>query len=1161
MSQTLRQNNLFAGQDWTVIYQAMSQINFSAYDFDSIRQALVDYIRINYPEEFNDWIDSSEFVAIIEMLAYLAGSLAFRIDLNTRENFLDTATRRDSILRLARMLSYSPRRCIASQGLLKLNSVVTDQQVFDSNGINLSNVRVTWNDANNPDWYEQFVIVLNASFVPSNPFGQPVKSGAVGTVNTDRYDFSNTLTSTLAYPFSGVVSGTSMTFEMCNVDFTTQNPGSISIGSAGYFSEKTPSIFNPFSVLYRNDGNGNASPNTGFFALFKEGSFGFTDYILNTPIANRVIDVAAININQSDVWVQTVDDNGLMLANWTRVPAIAASNLVYNDVNRLTRNIFQVITRDNNGNDSISIRFGDGAFGNIPTGRIRVYYRTSNNLTYTILPTDLSSVGLNFNYVNSSGGVNNLQMTYSLSSAVANSLSRETAASIQDRAPAVFYTQNRMVNGEDYNVFPLQSSEALKVKAVNRVYSGQSRHIDINDPTANYQNTKVFSDDGILYQENANSYNEIRSTLNFNSSQIIDTYIQPLLTGSTPTSNVNVEIRDFYLTKYPRMVPSKTITWISTGTGTNSTSTGNFQQDGGDLYLPDSTNLIRAGSMIQFSTGQWSYVIDEGNSAPNYVPVISGIVPSGSTIVEIIPSFNPTLTSAEYQNIQTAIDARGTFGITFYQTPQMVNGILVNWLVINRNNIAEDAEFDFLTQGNIANLNQDASWLIQMKWVSGIGWELRGRGTRYVFESLKDVRFYNIGNTRVMDPSTGLSQQDNIRVLRVNSNPVTGMPIGQDLSFGLRSQEIYPDGYTEPRRVRVSLWDANNDGIPDNPDEFSLVVNTNWTPSSDYYGVIDINSFPYVFWKTQTVQGFDYLLPFSPSMIQDSLSTLTTMLGQWNSETLFVLDNRGQPVLDTTTLQPVKVTTCPWNDGDIVYLYAEKLFLQYNSQVLGGARKSSFSDVSSVYHAAPGRAGLYYSWQHVVPSQDRVNPAIMNIIDAYVLTSSYDTALRNWISKGRATDPMPQPPTPESLRMTFQDFEKYKMMTDQMIWHPVSYKILFGAMAAPEFRVSFKVVKIPGVGITDSELKSLVIQAVNNYFSIVNWDFGQSFFFTELAAYIHQQNPALLSSVVIVPLNADSKFGDLFEISCDPDEIFISSARVTDVQIVPSLNPSELRLS
>jgi hypothetical protein len=197
MSQTLRQSNLFAGQDWTVVYQAFNQVNFAAYDFNTIRAALIDYIRVNYPEDFNDWIESSEFVAIIEMLSYLASSLAFRIDLNTRENFLDTATRRESLFRLARFLSYTPRRCLAATGLLKLTQVRTNQTIYDSNGVNLANLAINWNDANNPDWFEHFVLVLNAALQPSNPFGTPVKSGVVGNISAQRYDFNNLTTGTL----------------------------------------------------------------------------------------------------------------------------------------------------------------------------------------------------------------------------------------------------------------------------------------------------------------------------------------------------------------------------------------------------------------------------------------------------------------------------------------------------------------------------------------------------------------------------------------------------------------------------------------------------------------------------------------------------------------------------------------------------------------------------------------------------------------------------------------------------------------------------------------------------------------------------------------------------------------------------------------------------
>jgi hypothetical protein len=163
-SQQQRQSQLFAAEDWQVIYTAFTQVNFNAYDFDTIRTAMVNYIRLNYPEDFNDWIESSEFVAIIDLLAYLGTSLAFRMDLNTRENFLDTATRRDSVFKLARMLNYQPQRSIPASGMLKLTQAITNQNVYDANGLNLKNIPINWNDQNNPNWYEQFILVLNNAF-------------------------------------------------------------------------------------------------------------------------------------------------------------------------------------------------------------------------------------------------------------------------------------------------------------------------------------------------------------------------------------------------------------------------------------------------------------------------------------------------------------------------------------------------------------------------------------------------------------------------------------------------------------------------------------------------------------------------------------------------------------------------------------------------------------------------------------------------------------------------------------------------------------------------------------------------------------------------------------------------------------------------------------
>ena len=50
-----------------------------------------------------------------------------------------------------------------------------------------------------------------------------------------------------------------------------------------------------------------------------------------------------------------------------------------------------------------------------------------------------------------------------------------------------------------------------------------------------------------------------------------------------------------------------------------------------------------------------------------------------------------------------------------------------------------------------------------------------------------------------------------------------------------------------------------------------------------------------------------------------------------------------------------------------------------------------------------------------------------------------------------------------------------------------------------------------------------------------------------------------IGSIVIVPKISSQNFGDLFQITSEPNEIFVSSATVDDVEIVDSVTSTELR--
>ena len=206
------------------------------------------------------------------------------------------------------------------------------------------------------------------------------------------------------------------------------------------------------------------------------------------------------------------------------------------------------------------------------------------------------------------------------------------------------------------------------------------------------------------------------------------------------------------------------------------------------------------------------------------------------------------------------------------------------------------------------------------------------------------------------------------------------------------------------------------------------------------------------------------------------------------------------------------------------------------------------------------RLPMYFKWSHYSPIDQRVDPAPTNIIDMIVITNSYYTDITNWKNNNGTKFTIPAAPTTEELRIQFDNLNQYKMVSDSIVWNSGEFKILFGPQAEAELQATFKVVKAPSSSISDNEVKTQVIQAIDIYFDIRNWDFGEKFFYTELAAFIHQQLSRTISSVVIVPTNANSQFGNLFEIVASPNQIFMSTATVNNVAIVANLTDQNLRV-
>ena len=1114
MSITTRQTNLLVNQDWTRVYQTFKQADFQSYDFETLRKSMIDYLRTYYPEDFNDFTDSSEYIALIDLIAFLGQSLAFRTDLNARENFFDTAERRDSILKLARLISYNPKRNTAASGYLKIDSVSTTENIYDSNGLNLSNLLITWNDNANPDWQEQLTTILNAALVNNQAIGKPGNSQSIAGIGTDEYSINLPPGVLPRYSFNAIVENSATNFE------------AVSATSSGetYIYEPNPIPTGKFNILYRNDNLGNNSINTGYFLYFKQGTLAAEDFNLQQSMPNRVVNVNFNNINNDDVWLYQLGVTGAPTTAWSKVPAVAGINVIYNQSSN--RNLYQVNSRNN---DQIDLVFGDGSFANIPQGIYRLYYRTSNARQYKITPDEIQSVTIPITYVSRTNVIETLTVTASLHYTIANSKPRESIENIRAKAPAQYYTQNRMITGEDYNLFPYTNfSNILKVKAVNRSSSGISRFLDVLDVTGKYSSTNIFASDGILYKQNPKSstvfgFNTINDIY-----EVIYNTVNPLLAGK--------DLLHFYYENYPRYTYANTF-W-SRSTASSNSSTGYLVNGSSTQYqtgLGVSSNLkyVTTGALLKFTAGSGKYfdaqnqiqtgtALYPGESQYLWAAVVSANsgyplklsqnIPTTAVLDTIIPLFKTSLPSATFiTQLVNQLQSYQNIGLTYNVSTQ-------SWQVILPQDLSLGA-FSLDHQGDVTSAGLDSSWLLAFTY-NGINYNLSHRGTQYVVQSLGETRFYFDPDVRTFDSKTGLTLTDQINVLKTNSQPDSTTPIGLDQTWYIYDNVVQTDGYIDNTQILVTFPDDNNDGVPNDPDLFTNIV----APT------VNTNK-KYVFFKQVTnTDNFITTVPVDNTTIVTSYATQSAITANW---TLYL-------------------------SGQVFYTTTEDAFYQL---AISATNTRTLTKLTN-YAAQIGRQKLSFQYRHNSPNDRRIDPSPNNIMDLYILTTQYSADYLAYIQDTTGTVAEPALPTNDTLKTEFgsgsTSLENYKALSDTIVYNPGKYKPLFGAKAPSALQATFKIVKNPNVNVSDNDVISSTVAAINRYFDSANWDFGDTFYFSELSTYLHNALAPNVASIIIVPSNTDVAFGGLMQINASPNEIMVSAATATNVQIISAITAAQI---
>jgi len=805
---------------------------------------------------------------------------------------------------------------------------------------------------------------------------------------------------------------------------------------------------------------------------------------------------------------------------------------------------------------------------------------------------------------------------------------------IDAKLPSTFYSQGRMVNGQDYNTLLLRDSSILKLKAVNRTFAGQPKYIDWNDASGNYQNVKIFGDDLRMYYDM--KLNSVISTAS--SRTLIDSVLEPLLKTSN-TLNVltyitaqNSQLHDVTVNPRYKFIEDATL-GIQEKTAIQGMLDRHFYGEpistvilGGTTYANvsnDADYLIYDDTMPRTINGTSPYLnglpsglqqaseqsqfglyfsneigmygdgtisgITVANNAPDETWTIEFVNQNASSflfsVTGSVSGYQGTmLANAEdpYSNgkISFSIDqgASGfvlgdsfvidvvsgvatlrtfTFGDVTYQGVNL-NG---RWFTISGELL--DLTNDFDTTYSFPGMPSfDRSWVFVISRIDDsegnpLEWEIKFRDLKIVVESDTTKFWYN-SDSYLMDSNTKDRVHDRVALLKSNLNRARTLAIGTNRNFDVVDAVKYDNGVINVNALEVQPTDQtgsalSGDGIPDDSMSFTQLVDVG---TKFAYSQPTLNAT----WNINHNLG-TFTPVISYVRVSSSVAVASVTAVDENNTLITFTD----PALGGAMPVYGKVVLYNYDSVDYVYFKApDATDPNYAADPITATpaiknlfAQGSLTSTDGQYIRKFGRDGLDFLWQHFSPNTNLIDPSTSNIIDMFVLTSGYNDSMSQYIA--RTTNYVPVPPTPLELRNSYSSLLSTKMISDTVVMHSGKIKLLFGDLADSQLRARFRVIKNPSSTLTDDQVKAEIISVINTFFTIDNWDFGDTFYATELISLIHQRLPLDVASVVLVPLYVNNSFGSLFVIDSGEDEILQSCAQLADIEIVSTFTATTLR--
>jgi len=527
-------------------------------------------------------------------------------------------------------------------------------------------------------------------------------------------------------------------------------------------------------------------------------------------------------------------------------------------------------------------------------------------------------------------------------------------------------------------------------------------------------------------------------------------------------------------------------------------------------YFSETNRLVAGIASPSDKSYVWTTVLNvvgdgynngEGAFSNGLGPItLNGYIPQGAIVDTILPAFDNSLPNIVIEECIVRMELNQSFSLIFNNSLTIAQD---RWSIG-----AYDASNYFVNFQSSGNNRYIISY----------------RSLAYYFGSVADTRFTYETGKLVYDPFSGKILQDFVKVLATNTQPSSNYPLVSPVQASIIGQTVESDGYVNDFQVEIASIDVNDRTIVSNPDFFTEV--TGYVNGNTNIGI-------YAFFE----------------LIQDAVNLSRKQLIP-SSDVVYQYATKTQ----------IEVVKYEYPEGQLFYAYTDNIFY---TTIQDQTVNTLFYIVTPQpqYSMQPGRQGLQFQYRHNSNNTTRIDPATTNIIDLYVVTQAYYTAYQNWLQDTTGTVLKPDKPTINELTQAYGSLNDYKMLSDSVILNSVVFLPLFGPKAPTQLRGTVKVIKASNTNASDSEIRSAVLSAMNTYFNINNWTFGDTFYFSELSAYLHAQVGDLISSAVLVPNDPTMSFGDLYEIKAAPYQIFANGATANDVLVIAALTPAQLQIA